>query len=572
MPRGGAIAASGGYNVSGGGTQIGGSGDQFQFSSLSRTGNFDVCVRLESLTLTDPWAEAGLMARESQSPGSRFAAILATPSVSGSYFASRTVINGEAARSGSYPVNYPGMWLRLRRASDQFTGYVGNDGRHWSQLGTASISMPATVSFGFAVSSRNTNSLAVASFRDLGEVSNALAASTANDREPLGQCSRRTPLVISEIMYHPLKQLIGTNEAQLDFIELFNSRGEPEDIGGFRLSGDVDYLFPTNTVIPGGGFVVIARSPADMLAVYGLKDVLGPWTGAATNGLPNNGGTVRLRHRTGAVLLSVPYSNKAPWPLAADGTGHSLVMARPSYGEGDPHAWSESDAKMGSPGRLDPVSTDPLEGVVFNELLAHVDPPQEAFLELYNHSNETKNLSGAWLSDSASTNKFQIPSGTILPARGFIHFTEGQLGFGLSSEGERLYLVNSDGSRVIQAIEYGPQENGVSYGRVPDGANAFYRLSTCTPGTNNSTSLSPPVVINEIMYHPISEVDDDQYVELYNRTANAIDIGGWRMEDGISFTFPTNTVLAANGYMVVARNAERLRGHYANLSAAKLPG
>ena len=46
----------------------------------------------------------------------------------------------------------------------------------------------------------------------------------------------------------------------------------------------------------------------------------------------DDAGRVRLRSKAGAVLLEVNYEGTAPWPLAADGTGHSMVLARPSYG------------------------------------------------------------------------------------------------------------------------------------------------------------------------------------------------------------------------------------------------
>ena len=572
LPKGVVVPVAGGLDVSGGGAQIGGATDQFQFSYVARTGNFDVRVRIESLELSDPWAEAGLMARESQIAGSRFAAVLATPSISGCFFESRGTLGVDSVRAGAFPVNYPNMWLRLQRTGNQFTGYASQDGSRWIQLGTSTLALPSTVSFGFAVSSRNPNALTIAAFRDMGDVTAASPSAFASDREPLAQSSRRTPLTISEIFYHPPRILAGTNEARLEFIEIFNSRGEPEDVGGYRLSGDVDYVFPSNTVIPGGGFLVVARSPSDMQAVYGLSSVLGPWQGAVTNGLSNGGGVVRLRHRTGAVLLSVPFSNQQPWPLEADGAGHSLVLARPSYGEGNPHAWAASDAILGSPGRLDPVTADPLQGVVINEILAHTLSPDEDYVELYNHSNEPKDLSGAWLSDSPSTNKFQIPAGLVLPARGFVHFTESKLGFGLNSGGERLYLINASRTRVLDVLQYGPQEKGVSFGRVPDGASAFYRLATQTPGAKNATALPPAVVINEIMYNPISDSDDDQYVELYNRSGNTVNLGGWRLEDGVNYTIPANTILAVNSYLVVARNAEHLRSKYSNLNNANCFG
>ena len=64
--------------------------------------------------------------------------------------------------------------------------------------------------------------------------------------ESLGPSSRRAGLVISEIMDHPPARPDGKN---LEFIELYNSEPFPADTSGYRLSGDVDYTFPPNTVI-----------------------------------------------------------------------------------------------------------------------------------------------------------------------------------------------------------------------------------------------------------------------------------------------------------------------------------
>ena len=70
---------------------------------------------------------------------------------------------------------------------------------------------------------------------------------------------------------------------------------------------------------------------------------------------------------------------------------------------------------------------------------------------------------------------------------------------------------------MLDAVQFGAQQNGVATGRWPDGANDFYRLSAKTPGAPNAAILPSDVVINELMYNPISGNDDDQYVELYNR-------------------------------------------------------
>jgi len=115
-PTGSQIPSGNGLNIGAGGSDAGGTNDQAQFSYQVITGDFDVRVRLDSLSLADAWSEAGLMVREDLTPGSRAAAVMATPSISGCYFQSRAATNGATALIGAFPVNYPNTWLRLKRA------------------------------------------------------------------------------------------------------------------------------------------------------------------------------------------------------------------------------------------------------------------------------------------------------------------------------------------------------------------------------------------------------------------------------------------------------------------------
>ncbi len=391
-------------------------------------------------------------------------------------------------------------------------------------------------------------------------------ASTAAS-EPLGQSSRRTSLAFSEVMYHPAAR---TDGKSLEFIELFNSLDEPQDLSGWRLDGDADFVFPPTTVLPGRGFLVIAQSPSDLEAVYGLTGVLGPFSN--TNSLPNDHGVVQLRNRTGAVFLEAHYDSQPPWPAAADGAGHSLVLARPSYGEANVEAWAASDRVGGSPGAMDPPATDPLRHVLINEFLANTDAPALDFVELYNHSNQALDISGCYLTDSRSTNKFVVPPNTVLPPRGFISFDQNQLGFAVSSAGETIYFRNPADDRVLDAVRFGGQALGVSTGRFPDGAPDFSELQAATPATANAPGLIREIVINELMFHPISGDNDDEYVELYNRGAQPVALGGWRLNGGIGFTFPADATIPADGYLVIAHNAARLMPRYPNLTPANTVG
>ena len=390
------------------------------------------------------------------------------------------------------------------------------------------------------------------------------ALGDSTDRQ-LSPSSRGTPLIISEIMYHP-REAGGTET--LEYIEIFNTEPVAENLGGYQISGSVSFTFPPVAMLAGRSFVVVARNPEALRQAANITNVVGPYSGD----LPNDGGRVRLSNRAGAVLLEVTYANQMPWPVAADGAGHSLQLARPDYGERAVEAWAASAEVGGSPGRADPIITDPLDAVVINEFLARPDPPQMDFIELFNRGDQTVDLSGCGLSDRADNVKFTIPDGTLLGPRDRCVFFETDLGFSLSRQGEAIFLVRADGARVIDAVRFGTQRQGISSGRWPDGAPRIRELAVPTPGAANSAPLEHDIIINEIMYHPLSGLAQDEYLELYNRGTNAVDVGNWRFVDGISFVIPPGTVIPADGYLVVARDRTHLLSKYPQLTPGNTVG
>lgn len=386
------------------------------------------------------------------------------------------------------------------------------------------------------------------------------------DREPPGPSSRKTGLVITEIMYNPRAVPGLATNLTHEFIELYNSKPWNEDISGFAITGLVHYVFPPGTILSPSGYLVVARVPEMLQTNYGITNVLGPWDGAATNRLSTEGGQVRLLNRQGAVLLEVNYADSPPWPEAADGTGHSLSLVRPSWGEDNFQAWAQSDVVGGSPGGPDLLTPEPMASVVINEFQNHANPVD--WIELYNHSNDPVDLSGAYLTDDPLTNKFRIPDGTTIPARGFLSWESAQLGFELFAGGETIFLWNSNQTRVIDVVDFRGASNGVSQGRYPDGGPNFYGMPN-TRGGPNAVPVRYPVVINEIMFNPISGLNDDEYVEIYNRGNSAVNISGWEFVVGISYVFPTNSLtinMPAGAHWVIARNPTNLAAIYTNLT------
>ena len=105
--------------------------------------------------------------------------------------------------------------------------------------------------------------------------------------------------------------------------------------------------------------------------------------------------------------------------------------------------------------------------------------------------------------------------------------------------------------------------------KSPRAAHSPFCVSALQPA-------SAQVVINEIHYHPVENAafdtagnplldlssDVHEFVELFNAGPSAVDLGGWQITSGVSYTFPAGTSIAAGGYKVVARNPARLQTVY----------
>lgn len=67
------------------------------------------------------------------------------------------------------------------------------------------------------------------------------------------------------------------------------------------------------------------------------------------------------------------------------------------------------------------------------------------------------------------------------------------------------------------------------------------------------------VVLNEIHYHPDSELVAEEFVELANPGTNDVSLAGWRLSGGINFSFPAASLLPAGGFLVRLRQPVQLR-------------
>jgi hypothetical protein len=149
-----------------------------------------------------------------------------------------------------------------------------------------------------------------------------------------------TPTVVfSEVMYHavqdepaPDRHLdpIETHE----YLELHNRAYFPMNVSGWTIAGDVTFTFPAGTIIPPGGYLVVARNMVAFQAVYGnTAQVVGDYVGKLDNG----GGTVELRDAGNALVESLTYDDDLPWPMGGDALGAGAAWLGMTAAQYDSH-------------------------------------------------------------------------------------------------------------------------------------------------------------------------------------------------------------------------------------------
>ena len=131
-------------------------------------------------------------------------------------------------------------------------------------------------------------------------------------------------------------------------------------------------------------------------------------------------------------------------------------------------------------------------------------------------------MGGRTLSDDPTAvgrAKFDIPALSFIPARGWVQWLAdgasgpGHVNFSLRGQGELLRLYGSRRT-AIDEVEIFNAAEGVSRGRLPDGASALTDFPlTPTPGGGNYLPLAD-VVINEVLSHTDMPLEDA--IELHN--------------------------------------------------------
>jgi hypothetical protein len=141
-----------------------------------------------------------------------------------------------------------------------------------------------------------------------------------------------------------------------------------------------------------------------------------------------------------------------------------------------------------------------------------------------------------------------------------------------------VFYGTADGGTVPanwpNSVALGPQAGEFSAfvaGLAPETTYYFRSRAVNAAGTawaadTFSFTTTPPVpdtaVIHEFHFNPADDTSLEEFIELHNPGANALDLSGWTLSDAVAYTFPPGTTLPAGGYLVVAENPATLLAKY----------
>ncbi|MBE5786532.1 MAG: hypothetical protein E7324_03235 [Clostridiales bacterium] len=306
-------------------------------------------------------------------------------------------------------------------------------------------------------------------------------------------------LMINEVAPSPRSGIRDEDDEVSDWVELFNISDEDISLANLALSDDetklVKWTFPKDAVIPAGGYYLVYCSGKDKVQADGI-----PHTNFSINGEEE---TIVLSNLAGQMIDRVVVTG---------------VQRDMSYGRNPDNLTEWMDFTLPTP--LGPNTQAGMNradqylrnmnhtGVYISEIMSSADQVKAFgdaepgdYVEIYNSSAYTWNLSGWGLSDNIGwPRKWTFPQGTsISPGEYKVILLDGFTGmntntarlrasFSLTRTGEEIMCLSDAEGRILDRV-YLPQiPTDVSYGRTLNN-NGFFYYDAPTPGQVNGVGF-----------------------------------------------------------------------------------
>lgn len=296
-------------------------------------------------------------------------------------------------------------------------------------------------------------------------------------------------IVINEVLYNP------DDQGTVDFVELYNTTTKNFDLSNWTINdASSTSSIPPNTQLKANEYLVVTGDAVFANAVSNAIQL---------SGFPSfnnfSGDIVQLKNADDESIDSLRYATS--WGGSQEGT--SMERIDPSAASNDASNWQTSTANDGfSAGGENP------------SLQPDTTPPEAVFSKT-------------------------LPNGNI--AVQFNEFIQLTQNLSFQSGGQTLQVAEFDSANANIVILDGGQSKSVATGTTVTIQNLTDFVGNTT--SNTEIPIAQPlsanqqdIVINEIMYNPLDESDDNQadqseYIELRNASESAVSLEGLVLHD-----------------------------------------
>ncbi len=303
-------------------------------------------------------------------------------------------------------------------------------------------------------------------------------------------------ICINEIMPDPSP---AARLPEYEFIELYNRTSHSINLSGWTItSGDVSKTFPP-FIFNGNEYLVLCQSSAvNSFSPFGK--VLGIFTSSSF--LSNSGGCIQIHSPAGTLVSQLCYSSEWITDVNKKDGGWSLEKFDPEIPCSGKENWTVSkDKSGGTPGR---------QNSVFRPVGDHISPSIKGIFpdtdsSLLINFSETVGLN--YLTNPSTflvDHNIGIPGSCTSVQPDYLKL---RLNFKNHFQTDTLYTLSHDGSVQDCAGNHGEAGN-------------YKFLLPSVPDTQD-------VVINEVMYHPVSGCPE--FIEIYNRSKKAFRLEDFRL-------------------------------------------
>jgi hypothetical protein len=312
-----------------------------------------------------------------------------------------------------------------------------------------------------------------------------------------------------------------------EFIEIYNYGDEAIDLNNWKLKDKTTKQFQLTQIIQPGEYLAFQKGDDFKFA------------------LNNSNETVFLINPTDEIFSSVSYQQSIK--------GKTFNF--------DDENWYWAEPTLGGENVENPTNQF-YPKIIINEIFPNpsgADGDQE-FVELYNPNDEQINLTG-WTLNNTTQNSHHSYNldGFQIEAKHYLVLKKIDYGFSLHNTFSQTELI-SPNPQIKTELTYQETKEGRSLNVAQNDDGEDYWARTSSGLENNpdpKLTNYPNLVLSEILPNPNGDESLNEFIEIYNPNAVAVDLIDWQIKDSSStgnYLFSQSKIIPAKNYLTIYRS------------------